>query len=381
VVLCYVIWDLLSKHWSKNLAEIQFLKSGVELLSLFEEKDYHLKQGLCVMLWNANFKIPLKATQKLINKTGRLPKEKLCLQNTMIPDFLMPQFLEQTLIFLDDFRTSINYERLEFKCEEILGSSSQSLSLCELILNQQKGNLPLLNLHYEMLKVLELIAFLNIKYTKPMQSLFDEVANDAFFSEINKQMAHSLNKADEIRQNTRVYFLKKAISTTIDLIVECQSNTYFDDHLKWIEKIKIVGRIWELDIGLLERHHVSILRDSVASVDHFPQQIVELYVNGFDDLADELIEKVASRERIVKQLLDIAGKRLTLHLEVNKDSWRHVASGGSLLTNYLETIHGRKDDAILENVKSTDVNRLYKLTYKIFQTASMKNFSDSRALR
>lgn len=114
---------------------------------------------------------------------------------------------------------------------------------------------------------------------------------------------------------------------------------------------------------------------------YFSIQIVELYVYGFDDLADELIDKVSSRERIVKQLLDIAAKRLTLHLEVNKESWRHVASGGSLLTNYLETIHGRKEDAILENVKSTDVNRIYKLTYKIFQTASMKNFSDSRALR
>ena len=257
VILCYVIWDLLSKRWSKNLAEIQHLKTGVELLALFDEKDYHLKQGLCVMLWNANFKIPLKATQKLINKTGRLPKEKLCLQNTMIPDFLMPQFLEQTLIFLDHFRNSIEFTQLEFKCEEILGSSSQSLSLCELILNQQRGNLPLLNLHFEMIKVLELIAFLNIKYTKPMQSLFDDVANDAFFSDINKQMAYALNKADEIRQNTRAFFLRKAISTTIDLIIECQNNTYFDDHLKWIEKINVVGKIWELDVGLLERHHVS----------------------------------------------------------------------------------------------------------------------------
>ena len=153
----------------------------------------------------------------------------------MIPDFLMPQFLEQTLIFLDHFRNSIEFTPIEFKCEEILGSSSQSLSLCELILNQQRGVLPLLNLHFEMIKVLELIAFLNIKYTKPMQSLFDDVANDAFFSDINKQMAYALNKADEIRQNTRSFFLRKAISTTIDLIIECQNNTYFDDHLKWIQ--------------------------------------------------------------------------------------------------------------------------------------------------
>ena len=259
VILCYVIWDLLSARWSKNLADIQHLKNGIRYLELFDEKDFHLKQGLCVMLWNANFKIPLKATQKLINKTGRLPKEKLCLQNTMIPDFLIPQFLEQTLIFLDHFRTSINYNKLEFKCEEILtqGSSAPSLSLVELIMQQPRGNIPLLNLHYEMIKVLELIAFLNIKYTKPMQSLFDEVCNEAFFMDINKQLTYTIQKPDEIRINTRIYFLKKAITTTIDLIVECQQSVYFDDHRKWVEKIQKVGEIWELDVSLLERHHVS----------------------------------------------------------------------------------------------------------------------------
>lgn len=83
----------------------------------------------------------------------------------------------------------------------------------------------------------------------------------------------------------------------------------------------------------------------------------------------------------MKQLLDIAAKRLNLHLEVNKSSWKHVASGGSLLTNYLETVHGRKDDGILDHVKPSSIDRLYKLTYKIFQIASLKNFSDSRALR
>lgn len=292
VILCYVIWDLLAKRWSKNLAEIQHLKAGIKHLSLFEEKDYHLKQGLCVMLWNANFKIPLKATQKLINKTGRLPKEKLCLQNTMIPDFLIAQFLDQTTLFLDHFRDSINYKRFEFKCEEILnqGSSaaSSSLSLCEMILQQPRGNLPLLNLHYEMVKALELIAFLNIKvslegfisrfylelihyiiyikYTKPMQSLFDDVSNEGFFMDINKQLIYTIQKPDEIRTNTRVYFLKKAISMTIDLIIECQQSTYFDDHLKWVEKIKKVAEIWELDVSLLERHHVSVYLELIIGL-------------------------------------------------------------------------------------------------------------------
>ncbi|KAG5670414.1 hypothetical protein PVAND_000681 [Polypedilum vanderplanki] len=365
IILSHVIWITMT-HWSKNLSEIHYLKSSIEYLKLFRENEFHLKHGLCVMLWNGNFKIPLKATQKLINKTGRLPKEKLCLQNTMIPDFLMPQFLEQTLLFIDHFRNSRTFIKLEFKCEEILqqGSSSGQASLCELILQQSIGNITLLNLHYEMVSVLELIAFLNIKYTKPMQSLFDEMTNETFFMDINKPLTYSLQKSDEIRQNTRVFFLKKAISSTIDLIVDCQQSTYFDDHNKWIEKVKKVGNLWELDISLLDRHH-----------------ILELYVYGYDDLADELLEKVPERERIAKQLLDIAAKRLNLYLESNRTGWKQVASGGSLLTNYLETIHARKDDSMLDNVRPSSIEKLYNLTSKIFQITSMKNFSDSRALR
>lgn len=258
IILCHVVWITIT-HWSKNLSEIHYLKTSIEYLKLFRETEYHLKHGLCVLLWNGNFKIPLKATQKLINKTGRLPKEKLCLQNTMIPDFLIPQFLEQTLIFIDHFRTSKNFTKITFKCEEILlqGASSEQASLCELIIMQPSGNLTILNLDYEMVSVLELIAFLNIKYTKPMQALFDEMSNETFFMDINKPLTYNLQRADEIRQNTRIFFLKKAISSTIDLIVDCQQSIYFDDHLKWVEKTKKVAQIWELDTGLLDRHHVS----------------------------------------------------------------------------------------------------------------------------
>lgn len=93
-----------------------------------------------------------------------------------------------------------------------------------------------------------------------------------------------------------------------------------------------------------------------------------------------MLGKVKSPERIAKQLLDIAAKRLNLHLDSNKSSWRHVASGGSQLTNFLETITARKDDAI-ENVRASSLEKLYKLAYKTFQIASQNNFSDSKTLR
>lgn len=108
---------------------------------------------------------------------------------------------------------------------------------------------------------------------------------------------------------------------------------------------------------------------------------MELYVYAYDDLAEELLEKVSERERIAKQLLDIAAKRLNLHLEKNRSGWKQVASGGSLLTNYLETTHAKKDDSLLENVRVSNIERLHTLASRIFQITSQKNFSDTRALR
>lgn len=119
----------------------------------------------------------------------------------------------------------------------------------------------------------------------------------------------------------------------------------------------------------------------VTKFKKFNFQILELYIYTYDGLADELLEKVPERERIAKQLLDIAAKRLNLYLEKNRSGWKQVASGGSLLSNYLETIHSKKDDAILENVKMSTINQLHLLASRIFQITSQKNFSDTRAIR
>ena len=108
---------------------------------------------------------------------------------------------------------------------------------------------------------------------------------------------------------------------------------------------------------------------------------MELYVYTYDSLAEELLEKVSERERIAKQLLDIAAKRLNLYLEKNRGGWKQVASGGSLLSNYLETTHAKKDDALIENVKASSIDQLHQLSARIFQITSQKNFSDSRAIR
>lgn len=79
MLVCHIVWELMC-HWSKNLMDIGFLKDAIGYLALIPESHAHFQHGLCVLMWNSQFRILLKSTKTIINKTGRLPKEKFCLQ-------------------------------------------------------------------------------------------------------------------------------------------------------------------------------------------------------------------------------------------------------------------------------------------------------------
>ena len=108
-------------------------------------------------------------------------------------------------------------------------------------------------------------------------------------------------------------------------------------------------------------------------------QIIQLYVFGWDDYAEELLEKFQDRENISTFLLEIAGQRLNLVLQDNRTAWTRIASGGPFLTNYLESL-GKRDDANIKNTKEVSMDRLVKLAYRTYQMSSSSN-NDSKSLR
>lgn len=87
-ILCQLTWEYMC-YWSKHLSELQYFESALIILDAIERPHYAIKHGLCCMLWNAHIKIPLESTKKLMNKAGRLPKEKLCLQDIGMSDALV----------------------------------------------------------------------------------------------------------------------------------------------------------------------------------------------------------------------------------------------------------------------------------------------------
>lgn len=254
VLLCHLTWEYMC-YWSNNLSNLEYLKAGLNCLKVFRKEDFGIKHGLCCMLWNAHFKIPLEATKKLINKAGRLPKEKLCLQDIGLSDHCTPLFLEYSQEFLEHFSTSLNHEKIDIKFEELLQDGPVSLAL--LTLQQNLANPILLNLHMELIEILHLITFFNIKYQKPVQNLFNAISNQTFFTEINKNLNYVIPEPDFILQKIRYDFLEKLITASMDLIREDVENLFLNDHIIWVEKIEKFAEKWNVDLMALKRHQVN----------------------------------------------------------------------------------------------------------------------------
>ncbi|XP_055540151.1 rab3 GTPase-activating protein non-catalytic subunit isoform X2 [Wyeomyia smithii] len=317
-LLCHLAWEYIC-DWSKNMANMNSLQAGLACLNAIPRLQYSMKHGLCCMIWNAHLKIPLEATKKLVNKVGRLPKEKLCLQDIGISDALVPQFLESCLRFFDHFSQSIDHDKLELRFEELLQQGPIPLTL--LAIQQTPAHMALLKLHHELTTVLLILTSFNVKYQKPVQQFFDATANQSFFAEINRPLAYSLPKADLLLKRVRFEFLCKTITATMDLIREDLETVFYTDHIVWMERIEQLAEVWEISTTELQKH-----------------QIVELYAHGWDVYAEELLENIVPDQALGKLLLAIAGRRLTVHTKANPRLWGQVAAVGPLLTDYLDTL-------------------------------------------
>ena len=68
------------------------------------------------------------------------------------------------------------------------------------------------------------------------------------------------------------------------------------------------------------------------------RQVVELYANGWDIYANDLLQMIADDERIGSLLLGIAGRRLNLYASNDSSTYLKIASIGPYLLNYLDNL-------------------------------------------
>lgn len=136
------------------------------------------------MSWITYLQQKFEGVSKLLNKIGKVPKEKLCVQELNLTHLQVPIFLKLITEFLNVMLESsfhkesdllVNHEGI---WENKLTATTPSL--VSLALSQPMVNDDLLLLHYQLSVTLYIISALNIRLPKIFNSLFDSVVSSQF---------------------------------------------------------------------------------------------------------------------------------------------------------------------------------------------------------
>lgn len=105
VLVVNMAWEY-ALAWQRELNSFKYLEA---MLKCFNHiPNVNLKQGLYNLVWNTHLKIVFESASKLINKVGKLPKEKLCKQDTGLSDAQICIFFEMCTKFFDDFMGAVS---------------------------------------------------------------------------------------------------------------------------------------------------------------------------------------------------------------------------------------------------------------------------------
>ncbi|KZC10899.1 Rab3 GTPase-activating protein non-catalytic subunit [Dufourea novaeangliae] len=329
VLLANVCWEY-AMSWNKDVSQIKSLESALSVLRQIPMK--HMRHGklfsVCCLLWSVHIKKRMETVAKLMNKLGKLPKERLCIQEIGLTDTQTVIFLQNCVTFLEIFIDSEVLEAGEnsvVKSEELWeGCTSGPQPFAALAISQAPAWYDLLMLHVQLANVLYMMAHFNLKVIKPLNNLFESVVQPYFFQTITDKVMLTWYRDDK-RDNVRTTFLCRIIAASMDYI---HRETTDDKRLSsteaihWMSRCQILASIWKLNNDGLRIY-----------------QVCQLYVNGFDQLAEEVVTAVNDVEALAKDLLPIAGRRMMAYLSRTPDLLQEVSRISPVLTKYLESLY------------------------------------------
>ncbi|XP_014472926.1 PREDICTED: rab3 GTPase-activating protein non-catalytic subunit isoform X1 [Dinoponera quadriceps] len=325
VLLANLCWEF-AMSWNKDVSQLESLAAALAVLRQIPMK--HMRHGVCCLLWTLHIKKRMEAAAKLMNKLGKLPKERLCMQDIGLSDIQMTTFLQHCITFLDIFLDAEILERGDsatIKSEELWeGHPGGPQPFATLAISQTPAWYDLVLLHVQVANVLYMIACLNLKMLKSLNNLFESVVQPYFFQDITDKAMLTWYRDDK-RDNTRTEFLCKVITASMEFIHrETSDGTTVSSTqaISWMGKCQTLASIWKINNDELRIH-----------------QVCQLYVNGFDRLAEEIMTAVSDVERLAADLLPVAGRRMMAYLSRTPNLLEEVSRISPALTRYLESLN------------------------------------------
>ncbi|MBN3305707.1 RBGPR protein, partial [Amia calva] len=258
-------------QWNRDPEEGRFLSWSVEHLRMISNP--HTQHGIAVMMWSTFIVKRFSAAAFLMEKVGKAPKDRLCRRDVGMGDGPLTSFLGsctqvlQILMEADAGRDEVPPPALSV--EEVWGGVEGPSSMLELALEQRSVHYPLVQHHALLAALLFAAMTFNIRPARPL-GLFDSKGKNAFFKDL-----------------TSIQLLPSG-DTDPGLVCLRQ---------EWSALVLELAPPLQVNSDLLRRHLVC-----------------ELYSQGLDRRAEEVMLEVEDREVLGSQLLVLTGQRLSYSL-------------------------------------------------------------------
>ncbi|KAF7654729.1 hypothetical protein LDENG_00065790 [Lucifuga dentata] len=306
LLFAHCCWEYVVQ-WNKDPEEGRYLCWAVEHLKLVSSP--HIQLGISTMMWSTFIVKRFSAAAFLLEKVGKAPKDRLCRRDTGMGDKAVTSFLGccvqllQILMEADSAVEEVPAPTLSV--EEAWCGAEGPTSIAELALEQRGVHYPLVQHHCLLASLLHAAMTFSLK-VKPL-SLFDSKGKNAFFRDLTTIQLMPSGDTDPGLVSLRQEFLLRVLTGWVQAIDDpsysasgpgCPPLASAGPRADWWPSMCLeLGALLHVNPDILRRHLVC-----------------ELYNEGLDLRAEEVMLEVEDKDVLGSQLLVLTGQRLSYSL-------------------------------------------------------------------
>ncbi|XP_047200713.1 rab3 GTPase-activating protein non-catalytic subunit isoform X2 [Girardinichthys multiradiatus] len=311
LLFAHCSWEYVVQ-WNKDPEETRYLFCAVEHLKFISSP--HIQLGISIMMWSTFIVKRFSAAAFLMEKVGKAPKDRLCRRDVGIGDKAMTSFLgccvQLLQILIEADSTMEDVPAPELSVEEVWSGAEGPASIADLALEQRGVHYPLVQHHWLLASLLHAAMSFSVKI-KPL-SLFDSKGKNAFFRDLTTIQLMPSGDMDPGLVSLRQEFLLRVLTGWVQAIDDPSFSTSAHASIPlpsdgpkadwWPSLCMDLGSLLQVNPDILRRHLVC-----------------ELYNQGLDLRAEEVMLQVEDKDVLGSQLLVLTGQRLSYSLLHNQN--------------------------------------------------------------
>ncbi|XP_061551425.1 rab3 GTPase-activating protein non-catalytic subunit isoform X2 [Phycodurus eques] len=306
LLFAHCCWEYVVQ-WNKDPEEAAHLCRAMEHLKLVSSP--HIQLGICTMMWSTFIVKRFSAAAFLIEKVGKAPKDRLCRRDVGMGDKALTSFLVCCVrllqILMEADSAVAEVPPPELSVEEVWCGAEGPASIAELALEQKGVHYPLVQHHCLLASLLHAALTFSLK-VKPL-SLFDSKGKNAFFRDLTTIQLMPSGDMDPGLVLLRQEFLLRVLTSWVQCIDD-PSDSASSTRPRTLPACGTQAEWWPslcLELGSLLQVSPDILRRHL---------VCQLYNQGLDLHAEEVMLEVEDKDVLGSQLLLITGQRLSYSL-------------------------------------------------------------------